>query len=169
LRSADRDEAYTAAVEALERAVASYDPARGARLVTFVYATVERTLKSFKPGGPIHVPKHAVYKQEARAARRTYGLWQVGENVALPLEGELDQVERREIAAAIGRLQPRDEAVVIAIVVERRSLNETAKHLGLSRSEVRVSWERSLRVLRGLLADYRPDEKPKNSGRESEE
>ncbi len=168
LQGADRDEAYTAAVEALERAVASYDPARGARLGTFVYATVVRTLKSFKPGGPIAVPKNAAYKHEARAARRTYGLWQVSEEVESPRQGELDEIERKEIKAMLKRLHPRDRAVMIATEVERRSLGEAAKHLGLSRSEVRVSRSRGIRALRQLLADYRPEKKSEISAGDDE-
>src|SRR5690606_35884417 len=139
LQGADHDEAYTAGIHAMERAVSSYVLDHDAALTTVVYAAVEKTLTHFQPGGPIAVPKKAVFKREALAARRPVGLWRIEDEVELPRRESLDELERQEITEALELLHPRDRKVIIAIDFERRSLTETAAHLGLSRSQVRVS------------------------------
>jgi RNA polymerase sigma-70 factor, ECF subfamily len=60
---------------------------------------------------------------------------------------EPDRVSEREIGKALDMLAPGQRSVVSAISVEGRSIGETAAHLGMSETAVRVALHRGLSAI----------------------
>ena len=60
---------------------------------------------------------------------------------------EPDRVSEREIGKALDMLAPGQRSVVAAISVEGRSIGETAAHLGMSETAVRVALHRGLTAI----------------------
>jgi RNA polymerase sigma-70 factor, ECF subfamily len=60
---------------------------------------------------------------------------------------EPDRLSEREIGKALDLLAPGQRSVVSAISVEGRSIGETAAHLGMSETAVRVSLHRGLTAI----------------------
>jgi RNA polymerase sigma-70 factor (sigma-E family) len=73
---------------------------------------------------------------------------------------DADPADRAALLAALARLAPLDRAVVVLRFWEDRSVAQTAVALDLSEAAVKNRSLRSLRALRGLLADTSPSTSP---------
>lgn len=71
----------------------------------------------------------------------------VGEFAESLAQPELDTVSDREIGRALDTLAPGQRSAVAAVCVDGRSISETAKHLGMSETAVRVALHRGLKAI----------------------
>jgi RNA polymerase sigma factor (sigma-70 family) len=66
---------------------------------------------------------------------------------------EEEKGEKGEIEIPLEMLSPMQQEVIYCLFYDMRSLNETAKHLGISRSSVKVHRDRALSKLREELEE----------------
>lgn len=79
-----------------------------------------------------------------RGRREEVEMGEIAESFAQP---EPDTVSDREIGRALDTLAPGQRAAVAAVCVDGRSISETAKHLGMSETTVRVALHRGLKAI----------------------
>lgn len=162
---------YQEAVFGLMTAAERFDPARGAKFVTYATWWVRQHVRrAVEAAGVIHVPAH--YRNHDRekwphaeaAYRATFGVNGLDPeiDVAAPSDGVDERDEQRahtaRIKAALGKLSPRQAEVLrlrFGIGSPPATLDEIGAALGMSKERARQIQVTALRSLRGWLTGAR--------------
>ena len=132
----DRTEAAGSALLALVRAALRFDPERGVKFSTFLFASIRNELSNSRIARRRHVAR------EVEAELDTF---------AVPPEAELRTL-RREVRDAVETLPPRERATLHARYFDGSTLQEIATERGISRERVRQIESAVLDRLRRRLA-----------------
>ncbi len=166
-----RGEAFGALVDRYQAMVAGIAWRHGFRredvedIVSEVFVKTYRNLDRYRPDFPFSTwlyrlaANHVI--DRTRRARKEAGRTEMPEQLADPAPGPRDGVERRERAAllrrALGEISARYREAIRLVYVEGRTVEESARVLGVPAGTVKTRLLRGRRALREILAARHPE------------